>query len=283
MLVVAFCAVLLVALRTPSHASSISCGPSSARRISGHCVCTLGTVCVGRHCSNGKRRRLRTPQTPNQIPDSTHVVHGYDPVKCPDCECKVPLRKRVAELGSHEKALKVMRRKVREKMKKDEQKLFWQDESRGKRLKVPNVTQNISACVMVKDDNDKIVEWVAYHHYTLPLTRVVICEEPGNQEYVRDRFANTEWENRIHFDFLVAGVDFYKNPNEQACLRSSFDRNFSNTAVHQEMQFYRPIQRACFQHCMKRLKSASGKCTLVHHPPIRLCAMLLVGRWLGFR
>lgn len=268
MLAVAFCAALLVALRTPSHSPSISCGLSSARsRISGHCVCTLETVCVGSHCSNGKRRRLRTPQTSN----GTYVVHGYNPVKCPDCECKVPLRKKVAEVGSQKEADQVTRRKMHEKMRKDERlelKLFWQNESRGKRLKVPNVTQNISACVMVKDDNDKMVEWVAYHHYTLPLTRMVVCEEPGNQEYVRDRFANTEWENRIHFDFLVAGVDFYNNSNERACLKSSHNRNFSNTSVQRRNQFYRPIQRACFERCMKRLKSASGKCTLVHHSPI---------------
>ena len=61
------------------------------------------------------------------------------------------------------------------------------------RRAVPHVTHNISACLMAKDDNDKMVEWVAYHHFTLPLTRMVVCEEPANREYIKDRFANTAW------------------------------------------------------------------------------------------
>ena len=117
----------------------------------------------------------------------------------------------------------------------------------------------------VKDDNDKMVEWVAYHHFTLPLTRVVVCEEPGNQEYVKDRFANTAWEDMVKFDYLIAGVDFYNTQQQRDRLKKAKIRSYNHqdaTLQHSPYSFHRPVQMACFEHCMQMLKSEGATWTL---------------------
>mmetsp|Transcript_36820 Transcript_36820/g.72410 ORF Transcript_36820/g.72410 Transcript_36820/m.72410 type:complete len:492 (-) Transcript_36820:460-1935(-) len=42
---------------------------------------------------------------------------------------------------------------------------------------IPNST-GFGACLLVKDDNDKLPEWIAYHHTILPLRRLVVAVDP---------------------------------------------------------------------------------------------------------
>ena len=129
---------------------------------------------------------------------------------------------------------------------------------------VPRVTHNISACLLVKEDNHKMVEWIAYHHYTLPLTRVIVCEEQGNKEYVRDQFAGTAWKDRVQFEFLRAGVDvtnFMGDQQEHLTAVRCKNEN-SKKCIWDRVSRYLKLQRACYEGCMQRLKSTGATWTL---------------------
>jgi hypothetical protein len=40
--------------------------------------------------------------------------------------------------------------------------------------------EGIAACLLVKDDNHRLVEWLAYHYTMLPLRRLIIAVDPGS-------------------------------------------------------------------------------------------------------
>lgn len=42
-------------------------------------------------------------------------------------------------------------------------------------------TSSFSACLLIKDDNDLLNEWLAYHYYTLDLRYVVLAVDPSSQ------------------------------------------------------------------------------------------------------
>lgn len=41
--------------------------------------------------------------------------------------------------------------------------------------------EGISACLFIKDDNIRLVEWLAYHYHTLPLRHVIVAVDPDSQ------------------------------------------------------------------------------------------------------
>eukprot|EP00588_Corethron_pennatum_P005691 CAMPEP_0194296100 /NCGR_PEP_ID=MMETSP0169-20130528/55167_1 /TAXON_ID=218684 /ORGANISM="Corethron pennatum, Strain L29A3" /LENGTH=582 /DNA_ID=CAMNT_0039045461 /DNA_START=140 /DNA_END=1888 /DNA_ORIENTATION=+ len=46
--------------------------------------------------------------------------------------------------------------------------------------KVENI--GMAACLLIKDDNDRLPEWIAYHYHTLPLRRIVVAVDPTSSE-----------------------------------------------------------------------------------------------------
>lgn len=45
---------------------------------------------------------------------------------------------------------------------------------------------NFSACLLIKDDNDILSEWIAYHYHTLKLRRLVVAVDPLSAESPAD-------------------------------------------------------------------------------------------------
>ena len=238
------------------------------------CQCKPQTICVGLNCTK-----------PQIIQDKVGFwnLSGYTSMHCPDCVCKPSMHRKFINDPRKDPAAQCnFRRDLRsapcDSMNRNACRTNANCQWRGAKLTssqsspghaafggrcVPRVTQNISACLMVKEDNHKMVEWIAYHHYTLPLTRVIVCEEQGNKEYVRDQFADSVWKDRVQFEFWVAGVDFYNNSRQKACLQSDISAARSRpTAANQSNLFHRPIQRACYDTCMRRLKATGATWTL---------------------
>lgn len=44
-----------------------------------------------------------------------------------------------------------------------------------------NYTDGAAACLLVMDDNHRLIEWLAYHYHTLPLRYLVIAVDPRSQ------------------------------------------------------------------------------------------------------
>ena len=44
----------------------------------------------------------------------------------------------------------------------------------------PNAT--VSACLLIKDDNDILPEWLAYHYHTMNLRNLIVAVDPSSSE-----------------------------------------------------------------------------------------------------
>lgn len=41
------------------------------------------------------------------------------------------------------------------------------------------ITDGMSACLLVKDENNNLPEWIAYHYHNLPLRYLVVAVDPN--------------------------------------------------------------------------------------------------------
>jgi hypothetical protein len=41
--------------------------------------------------------------------------------------------------------------------------------------------KSFSACLLIMDDNHRLSEWIAYHHFALPLRHLVVTVDPRNR------------------------------------------------------------------------------------------------------
>ena len=97
----------------------------------------------------------------------------------------------------------------------------------------------MSACLMVKEDNHLMIEWLAYHYHVLPLRTLVVCEQQDNREYVSELLENTPWEELIDIHYVKAGVDFYNSSGEVEKMIKNKDDVYAHLA----------IQGSCYEHC----------------------------------
>jgi len=42
-------------------------------------------------------------------------------------------------------------------------------------------SDGIAVCLLIRDDNDRLPEWLAYHYHTLPLLHLVVAVDPGGR------------------------------------------------------------------------------------------------------
>jgi hypothetical protein len=54
---------------------------------------------------------------------------------------------------------------------------------------------NFSACLVVKDDNHWLIEWLAYHYHVLPLRELIVIVDPSSKTSPREIFAR--WRDRM--------------------------------------------------------------------------------------
>jgi hypothetical protein len=68
---------------------------------------------------------------------------------------------------------------------------------------------SFAACLIVRDDNHYLIEWLAYHYHFLPLRRLIVAHDPHahtSPTEILDRYRNhslmniTEWNDDDYFD-----------------------------------------------------------------------------------
>ena len=109
---------------------------------------------------------------------------------------------------------------------------------------------DIAACLMVKEDNLIIPEWIAYHYHVLPMRDLIICEQPDSREFVEDTLQGTRWspyseDPLLSITYVLAGDTFFNDSNAKKFLESS---KFKDAGGH------RKVQKACYVYCMKEFK-----------------------------
>jgi hypothetical protein len=78
-----------------------------------------------------------------------------------------------------------------------------------------------SACILVMDDNHRLVEWIAYHYYALNLRHLVVTVDPHSRtrptailDRWRDRMYIEEWNDRSFLRFHLM-----RNENDTVAIR----------------------------------------------------------------
>jgi len=111
---------------------------------------------------------------------------------------------------------------------------------------VQDVTQEVSACLIVMDDNHFLIEWLAYHYHNANLRHLIITPDPNSRtspSKVLDR-----WRDRITIEEW----------NETRFLSSDFEKEVHKSSYGNEklevLKNHRHRQQYFNLECMKELK-----------------------------
>jgi hypothetical protein len=130
----------------------------------------------------------------------------------------------------------------------------------------PNAS--FSACLLVKDDNDILSEWIAYHYHVLRLRRLIVAVDPTSADSpneILERYRRLtdieiiQWEDE---DYL--NPDFLRKhqPVEPFLRRGAADTYLSPEKMRQVAN-HRYRQSAFFASCMKEMK-VRGSSYVIH-------------------
>ena len=110
----------------------------------------------------------------------------------------------------------------------------------------PAAKESFSACLFVKDENHRLIEWIAYHYYALKLEFLVVAVDETSQtspQRVLDR-----WQGKIRIDLWDQSV--LTTPAQTKRVES--DRNFLH--LKRQQLFYKQ--------CIRYLKEQDRSWTL---------------------
>ena len=117
-----------------------------------------------------------------------------------------------------------------------------------------------SACLLWKDDNHFLREWLAYHYQVLPLRRLIIAVDPTartSPTEILDRYRDrklmniTEWSDHDYWPAVTRGVKFERRtPYDKLSAREKVDR-------------HRYRQKTFNRKCMTQLKQENRTWTLM--------------------
>jgi hypothetical protein len=108
---------------------------------------------------------------------------------------------------------------------------------------------SFSACLLVMDDNHFLIEWLAFHFFTLPLSRVILAVDPRS-ETSPSKILN-RWKGRMTTD-LWQDEDYMNS--EELDQAEHYVRKFFKITDQPELVRHRARQRLFYYKCMKQLK-----------------------------
>lgn len=124
---------------------------------------------------------------------------------------------------------------------------------------------SFAACMLIKDDNEILSEWIAYHYFALKLRKIIIAIDPLSTESpseILDRWRlNTDMEIIEWHDRDYMPIEFMKNgypPSEYLQKQTDFKHEMTAEALL-EISNHRYRQRVFLAMCMKehRRRNAS--------------------------
>ena len=110
----------------------------------------------------------------------------------------------------------------------------------------------IAACLLVMDDNHFLIEWLAYHHFVLPLDHVVIAVDPRSR--TRPNEIVQRWKD-LGMDIKLWDDRDYMTESEQQEHERNVRMYFGRDILQQpDLVVHRARQRLFYYKCMKTLK-----------------------------
>ena len=105
----------------------------------------------------------------------------------------------------------------------------------------------IGACLVVMDDNHWLIEWLAYHYTTLPLTNLILAVDPKSRTSPSEILSR--WEDKIHIDVLW-NWNHLQDDGSGSLLWVYEEKRKGNNPVRS----FRAKQRDTYYHCLHRLR-----------------------------
>lgn len=102
--------------------------------------------------------------------------------------------------------------------------------------------QGFGACLIMKDDNHWLIEWIAYHYHVLPLKHLIVLRDPRSltpSQHIFDRWNQTYLEIEEWQDSRVTPISVY----ERGTKKKKTD-----------LQYHLTRQRFFYSKCLKHLK-----------------------------
>jgi hypothetical protein len=98
-------------------------------------------------------------------------------------------------------------------------------------------SNSFSACLLVMDDNHRLVEWLAYHYYLLPLRHLIIL--PDSKSRTSPNEILDRW--RPYMNIEVWGDDDFMDDNLRNYIKDKDSNPFNGFLVHTKRQetFYK--------------------------------------------
>jgi hypothetical protein len=135
---------------------------------------------------------------------------------------------------------------------------------------ITNSSETFSACLLIKDDNDILNEWIAYHYHTLNLRHLVVATDPSSEtspseilKKWRDVFGMEigEWTDEKYMPDFFLNKSYHMVPNllgENTSVWHSPSSKNNHSLIQQELveiNNHRFRQLRFLRQCMKRLKN----------------------------
>jgi len=122
----------------------------------------------------------------------------------------------------------------KEKIRRNEESLNFPPKPRGGVM---------SVCLLIKDENNNLPEWIAYHYHTLPLRHLVVAIDPNSMTSPMDILK--QWNNTFGMEITVWNDSDYLPKGIQGPL--PWNATKSHVPIH------RKRQRWFYQKCIKYL------------------------------
>jgi hypothetical protein len=129
---------------------------------------------------------------------------------------------------------------------------------------LPANRRAFGACLMSKDDNQLLFEWLAYHYTVLPLRYVVIGSDVGNRQDPRrvlQRWSSSMTSNsttarsgRLHYVVLNVGDDFDESKQKNQSTVENLGRNSSQQPILDAHHSLIRRQKRFISTCIQELK-----------------------------
>jgi len=145
------------------------------------------------------------------------------------------------------------------------------------------VPTNVSACLLIKDDNELLNEWLAYHYHTLQMRQLIVAVDPTSSESPAEilakwrRWTDLEIQEWTDNDFMPADLlqrteRFLKNTTAFE-PEPGVDPQLAQ--LSESVQIHRSRQKAFLAQCVQSFQRAG--LSLVMHIVSVVSVFLLVG------
>jgi len=123
-----------------------------------------------------------------------------------------------------------------------------------------------AACLLFKDDNHHLIEWLAYHYVRMPLRRIIMCvddsnnnnEEDNNQQqlkttpsYILERYTSR---GLMEIDIWNKD-DIYTPDHHEQWIVGKHTNNGTEMTESDKVYRYINFQNICIKKCFRQLKS----------------------------